>query len=255
MVGILSRQSADVDRPGAVPHKAQPELLSQLRVKIPYLGRRQVHRPAQIVPSREVRGAENQSFVHGQQELPVTDNAPFIPQGLLKRLAQADADVLHGVVVIHLDVPLADDGKVKIPVPGEELQHVVQKATAGSQLPPAGPIQIQSQADLRLPGVSFNRRGAHVPSLLCVKILPKKPERFRQRPRPTSPREAVCAVLSFGLAVVLQQPVQGLHQRRHLLPGADGNPYKVPDTVLAKPADQDAVLLPSPVQLLSGEAV
>ena len=161
MVGVLPRHLADVEGPGAVPYKAQPEFLRQLRVKDPHLRGGEIHRPAQVIPAAEVHGAEDQRLVHGQQELPVADNAPLVSQGLLKRPAQTDAGVLHGVVIVYLGVSLTDNGEIEIPVPGEELQHVVQKAAAGADVRLSGAVQIQGQLYPRLPCVALNARGAH----------------------------------------------------------------------------------------------
>ena len=72
--------------------------------------------------------------------LAVACDAPLVPQALLKGLSQGDADVLHGVVVIHLRVPLALDGEIEIPVAGKEGEHVVQKPTAGFDVGCAGAV-------------------------------------------------------------------------------------------------------------------
>ena len=102
----------------------------------------QIHGPAQIVPAGKVAGHQHQRLVHGQEELAVTGDAPLVPQGLRKGPAQADADVLHAVVAVHLGVPLAADDQVKIPMPGEQLQHVLQEPHAGGDVRLPSAVQV-----------------------------------------------------------------------------------------------------------------
>ena len=161
VVGVLPRQLADVDGGGAAAHEGQPEFLGQLRVEVPHLRRRQLHRPAQVVPAGEVAGAQDQGLVHGQQELAVAGDAPLVPQGLGEGPAQADADVLHGVMVVHLGVPVAGDSQVKVAVAGEQGQHMVQEAAAGGDLGFSGAVQAQSQLNLGLFCVTLDACGTH----------------------------------------------------------------------------------------------
>ena len=50
--------------------------------------------------------------------------------------------VLHAVVAVHLSVPLAADGQVKIPMPGEQLQHVVQEPHPGGDVRLPSAVQV-----------------------------------------------------------------------------------------------------------------
>ena len=114
VVGVLPGHLPDVEGHGARPDEGQEELLAQLRIEVPHPLGGQIHGPAQIVPAGKVAGHQHQRLVHGQEELAVTGDAPLVPQGLRKGPAQADADVLHAVVAVHLGVPLAAADQVKI---------------------------------------------------------------------------------------------------------------------------------------------
>ena len=150
MVAVVPRQLADVD--GHVPPAGQGDekFLHQLRVKGPDLLGGDVEVIAQHPPAGEVNGGEDQGLVHRQEHGAVAGHAPLVPQGLGEGVPQADANVLHRVVVVHAGVALAPDGQVEPPVPGEQGQHVVQKAAASVDLAAPGPVQVQGELDVRL---------------------------------------------------------------------------------------------------------
>ena len=113
--------------------------------------------PVQGAAARDVHGAEDEGFVHGQIEAAVPVDAPHIAQRLGERLPQRDAHILGGVVIIHLHVTVAGKHQIKAPVPRKQLQHMIQKAAAGVHLIPACTVEVQGQLDLGLVGVAFQR--------------------------------------------------------------------------------------------------
>ena len=134
MVAVPPGQLPDVDRHVPPAGQGHEELLCQLRVKGPHLLRGDVQVTAQQPPAGEVHGSEDQGLVHGQDTAAVPGDPPLVPQGLPEGVPQADADVLHRVVVVHIGVPPAPGCKVEPAVAGEEGEHVVQKATAGGDV-------------------------------------------------------------------------------------------------------------------------
>ena len=85
---------------------------------------------------------------------------PHVSQGLGKGVSQADAHVLHRVVVVHPGVPFAGDRQTEAPVAGKAAEHVVKKAHAGVDIRRAA-VQAQVQGDLGLPGGSGNPGRSH----------------------------------------------------------------------------------------------
>ena len=144
-----------------VPRKGQHEFLHQLRIEGAHLLRGDVHLIAQAVPSAQVHRAQHQRLIHGQQEMAVAHDAPLVPQRLEKCLAQRDADVLHGMMIVHLRVSLAAQGQIELPVEGQQLQHVVEKAHAGRNVRLSGPVQVQRQGDSRFFGISLDGCASH----------------------------------------------------------------------------------------------
>ena len=160
VVGIFACKLYKVDCAGQVAHKAQPELLHALHVKIAYFFGLAVDIPVEGAAAGDIHRAEDEGFVHGQSEAAVAADAPHIAQSLGKSLPQRNADILGGVVVVHLHIAVAGEDEVKAAMPGKQLQHVVQKAAARVHLIAARAVQIEGQLDLRLVGVPFD---AHFP--------------------------------------------------------------------------------------------
>ncbi len=111
------------------------------------------------VPGKERAAAEiqrhfRQSFVHGQKHEAVAVNAGLVARRFLQRLAEADADVFHGVVVVHFRVALGLHLKVEAAVLGEKLEHVVEERNAGRYFVAAGSVDVEAEADVGLSGFS-----------------------------------------------------------------------------------------------------
>src|SRR6266480_3804408 len=83
---------------------------------------------------------------------------PRLSPSACERLAKDDADVLDGVVLIDVDVPLRLDGEVHEPVLGERLEHVAEERDRRRDLRRAGAVEPQRQRDLRLFGLALHAR-------------------------------------------------------------------------------------------------
>src|SRR5437764_13315743 len=57
-----------------------------------------------------------------------------ISQRAIEDLAQCDADVFHGVVLIHVKVAHCFEVQIECTVPCKQLQHVVEKTNASGDL-------------------------------------------------------------------------------------------------------------------------
>src|SRR5205823_2570887 len=107
--------------------------------------------------SAEVDGRRYQRFVHRHQRVAVAADAAAIPQRLPEGLAQADADVLDGVVRVYLDVTGGLDLQVEQAVLGERFQHVVEERHGRGDLAHAGPVEGHRELDLGLAGLALYR--------------------------------------------------------------------------------------------------
>ena len=117
MVGVASRELAQVQGNPRFPREGREELRTELGVKIAHLFRRDPELRIEARTAGDVQRAEDQRFVHGKKHAAVAPDALQVAQCLPKGAAEADADVLGGVVKVHIRVPDAAKLQVKAAVP------------------------------------------------------------------------------------------------------------------------------------------
>ena len=132
------------------------------------LGLGEVHLPDQVGPVRGVERDPGQRLVHRDHGAAVARMPARSPSALRQRLAEHDAGVLGGVVVVDVQVALGAQRDVDQAVARELLQHVVEKADAGRDVVLAGAVELDGGGDPGLLGVAFDawpRAWARVPGL------------------------------------------------------------------------------------------
>lgn len=132
----------------------RPEFLDELAVKTTNFFSGECHLPDKRNSSAEVNCGGDKRLFHGQCEMTIAMNASFVSQCLLQAASKANSDVLHRMVLIHVQVTAGFDGQIEQAVSGEECEHVIEEADAGGNLRLAGPIQRQLQGDLGFGGIA-----------------------------------------------------------------------------------------------------
>ena len=112
-------------------------------------------------PPRHVDGDTGERLVHRQQAIGVTRQAAFVAERLLQRLAQRDADVLDGVVIVDMGVALGRNRHIDERVTGKLIEHVIEKTNARRDLGQPRPVKVEIDRDLRLVGFAAYRSFAH----------------------------------------------------------------------------------------------
>ena len=161
MVGVGPRHLLQMQGQLSLTGEGNPEFLEQLGVEVAHLLGGNLHLAIVAAPAGQVRRRQNQGFVHGQQGLAVAAYAPLVAQGLPEGVTQADAHVLHRVVVVHIGVAGAGQIQIEPAVPGKQHQHVVQKAAAGGAAALAGALQHKAQGNVGLGGGAFDLCRSH----------------------------------------------------------------------------------------------
>jgi hypothetical protein len=92
----------------------------------------------------------------------VAGDALHVAERLLHRLAERDADILGGVVVVDVQIALGLECNVDAGMAGEQVEHVVEEADAGRDRRYAGAIEIERDLDVGFLGGALDRAFAHV---------------------------------------------------------------------------------------------
>src|SRR5579884_4457561 len=100
-------------------------------------------------PSTQVYGGKAEGFVHRHQEISGAHNALLIAERAVKGFAQRDAYVFNGVVLVYVEITLAEQLQIKCSVPREEFEHVVEKTNAGTDLVSPCALNREAQRNLR----------------------------------------------------------------------------------------------------------
>ena len=107
--------------------------------------------PDQPGTTRKIDGRLRQGLVHGQQKA-VAGQAALVAQGLGKGGAQGQRRILHGVVLVDVQVAGDANAQIDAAVPAELLQHVVEKPQAGVDVGLPGPVQVEANGNLGFVG-------------------------------------------------------------------------------------------------------
>src|SRR5690554_2951042 len=155
VVGVLALQVVDVQGHHGVVHEALEELCEQVYVKPAHAGAGVGYVHEQTRAAGEIDDHAGQGFIQGHVGVAVTADAFLVAHRLLERLAEGDADIFHGVVVVDVEVALAGDVQVYQAVAGNLVHHVVKEGHTGVKAGFAGAIEIDLDGNLGFKGISL----------------------------------------------------------------------------------------------------
>src|ERR1022692_4351868 len=94
------------------PRDGAPEFLGERRVECAEHLRRQLDVPYADRSAAQIEGRGDERLVHRQSHGTITANARLVAERLRQRLAEADADVLDGMMGIDVEVAVGLDVEV-----------------------------------------------------------------------------------------------------------------------------------------------
>ena len=80
-------------------------------------------------------------------------NAAAVATGFAKRLSQNPTDIFHSVMTVDFEIAFGTDFQIKMPVPRQLGEHVIEKRNTGPDLIFARTIKIEAYPDFRLVGL------------------------------------------------------------------------------------------------------
>jgi hypothetical protein len=167
VVGVFSITNLEVQVAERGAREATEELTSQLGIEAADPASLQhVGVIDQRRPTPEIHRGRRQRLVHRDGRLPESSDSAPVPQRFSNRLSQTDTDILDGVMGVDLHVASRLDLQIEQPVTAEGFQHVGEKRDGRVDAALTLAIEVQSELDLRLGGVSYDFRTAHQNSIL-----------------------------------------------------------------------------------------
>ena len=162
VVGAVER--LDMQRHAGIHGEGLEPLLHQLGVEGADLVAHELGLEHQERPPGNVDGDPRQRLVHRHMHVGVAGDALHVAERLLHRLAERDADILGGVVMVDMQVALGLHRDVDAGMARQQIEHVVEKADAGRNRRRAGAVEIDRDLDVGFLGGAFDGRLTHAAS-------------------------------------------------------------------------------------------
>ena len=99
----------------------------------------------------------------------VARDARLVADGVTQGLAERDADILDGVVVVDVQVAGGLKAQVQQAVAGDVGEHVVEEADAGDDLAPAVAVEVDAEGDI---GLRCPARDLGLPGVCMGQLYP-----------------------------------------------------------------------------------
>ncbi len=109
----------------------------------------------------EVERHAGQRLVHRQVHIGVAGDAALVAERLPHRLTERKACILHGMVIVDLEVALGVDPEIDQGVTTDLVEHMIEEADAGLHIGGAAAVQIHLEFDSGLPRVPLHRGLTH----------------------------------------------------------------------------------------------
>ena len=161
MMVVVEIEVLDMQRDAGVHGKSLEELAEQLGIDLADLVLAELGLEHQERPAGDVERRTGERAVHRKIRAGIAADALLVAQRLGHGLAQRDADILHRMVEIDVQVALAGHVHVDQRMAAELVQHVVEKADAGRHAVRPGAVEVDRDGDLGLIGLAGDAGGAH----------------------------------------------------------------------------------------------
>src|ERR1700722_86117 len=142
-------EHAHMDVGASAARKAFEEIVHKFRLQITDARSTDFRLHDRHCTAAEIYGGQSEGLVHGHQEVASPQDAAPVAQSAVKDLSERNAHVLHGVVLIYIQVSAGGNLQIETAVPCKEFQHVVEKTDSGCDLVLTAALDAQINADLR----------------------------------------------------------------------------------------------------------
>lgn len=147
MVRILTVERHDVHADPRLTGEGFEEVAHEVGLDRPHRGL--AERPVLdiIRPPAAIYRDMGQRLVHRDGSVRCSANAAMVAQRVGNCLSEADADILNGVVGVHIQIAVGVNDEVELTVAREEGQEVVQRAEAGPDIARPASVEVERERD------------------------------------------------------------------------------------------------------------
>ena len=160
---ILSLEVVEVKRHLGMVDKPLEELVYEVEVELTHELTLPITVKLKYWAAREVDHHSGEGLIEWDIGMAVAGHPLLVANCLCKGLAQADANVLNGVMGVDFKVTLGADDEIDHAMARNLIEHVIEKCDTGIQLALAGAIELDFHANLRLRSVALDVCGSHRP--------------------------------------------------------------------------------------------
>ena len=130
-----------------VVYESAKEIRKKLGLQITHVAHAQAVAVNQRRTAAEVQRNHREGFVHRHHKIARPIDSAAIAQRLRKQLAENDSAVFDRVMLVHVEITAGVQREVETSVPGEELQHMIEKPHAGVKVVSPAAIDRELPAD------------------------------------------------------------------------------------------------------------
>ena len=165
MMCVRSPKVVDVQRHPGVVDEALKELVEQINIETADHAACEAHVEHQPRAAGQIEHHPRQGLVQRHIGMPVTSDTLLVSDRLGEGLTQRDADILHRVVRVDVQITPGEDIQIDQTMPGDLVEHVLEKRYPGLHACHPAAVEIDRDSDLRLQGIAFDAGAASHRSL------------------------------------------------------------------------------------------
>jgi len=147
-------QIVDMQGDAGMIDEALEEFTGQINIEVADTLTREIHIEFQPRAPGKIDNHSRECLIERHIGVTITAQTFFIATSLGKCLPQRDADILHRMVRIDMQITLGLDRQIDEPMAGNLIEHVIEKRHTAIQTGLARTIQIEMHADLGFESVA-----------------------------------------------------------------------------------------------------
>ena len=144
MVRVFAAQVVNMQRDQRMIDQTLEKLTDEINVESTDHGPPEIDDEGQSRSAGEIDNDPRQRLVERHIGMAVAAQPLLVAECLVQRLTEGNADIFYGVMRIDMQIALGFDRQIDHPVPGNLIEHVIEKGNAGGKLALPAPVKVQT---------------------------------------------------------------------------------------------------------------